>query len=206
MNIPLRVTAALLCILLGFLFFPLFILGGLIIWSIFADVAEAPAQRAQQAELDARANEPVSVEDIRMACDSPAEEAFLDAMVSAHSLQPGPGAIVGKGLRLRSQVAMGNLKIYSTFTAAQYRADFLIDEKLVVEIDGAAYHSSPEAVERDRQRDDDMRRDGYSILRIPAKVVFQDPADAVARVDLARLALLARSYSQSTPPAAPAAG
>jgi very-short-patch-repair endonuclease len=38
----------------------------------------------------------------------------------------------------------------------EYRADFLIDDKLVVEIDGATYYPSPEAVARDRQRESDM--------------------------------------------------
>jgi very-short-patch-repair endonuclease len=81
---------------------------------------------------------------------------------------------------------MGRLNIYSRHASSQYRADFLIDEKLVVEIDGAAYHSSPEAVARDRQRDADMRREGYSILRLPALVVLGNAAEAVRRVEAAR--------------------
>lgn len=176
------------CILLGFLFFPLFFVGGLIIWSVFRDIAEAPARRVELAEINALINAPVSEENIRWNCDSPAETAFLDAMVSAYDLQTGPGGIQGRGLRLRNQVPMGKRNIYSHHVSSQYRADFLIDEKLVVEIDGAAYHSSPEAVAKDRQRDEDMRREGYFILRIPAQVVFQDPAEAVKRVEDARKA------------------
>ncbi len=189
MAILLRVLIAAVCILLGFLFFPLFFVGGLIAWSIYRDIVEAPARRAQQAEIDAQVNAPVGVEEIRWSCDSPAETSFLDAMVSAYALQTGPGAIEGRGLRLRNQVSMGLLRIYSGSASSQYRADFLIDEELVVEIDGVTYHSSPEAVARDSKRDADMRREGYSILRIPAQVVFQDPAEAVKRVEAARAAL-----------------
>lgn len=184
-----RALFAAVCLLLGFLFFPMFFVGGLVAWSIYRDVVEAPARRAQQAVINARINAPVSIEEIRWACDSPAEVAFLDAMVSAYALQTGPGAIEGRGLRLRNQVPMGRLKIFSGYASSQYRADFLIDEKLVVEVDGATYHSSAEAIARDRERDAEMRREGYSILRIPANVVFHDPAEAVKRVEDARLAL-----------------
>lgn len=177
------------CILLGFLFFPLFFVGGLIAWSVYRDIVEAPARRAEQAEVEARINAPVSAENIRWACESPAETAFLDAMVAAYALQTGPGAIEGRGLRLRNQVAMGRLKIYKGYASSQYRADFLIDEKLVVEIDGATYHSSPEAVARDRQRDADIRREGYSIVRIPAQAVFQDSAGVVKRIEDVRMTL-----------------
>lgn len=189
MAIPLRILVAAICILLGFLFFPLFFVGGLIAWSIYRDIVDAPAERAQQTEIDARLNAPVSVEEIRWMCESPAETAFLDAMVSAYALRAGPGAIEGNGLRLRNQVSMGQLRIHSGYASSQYRADFLVDEKLVVEIDGATYHSSPEAITRDRKRDADMKRDGYSVLRIPADLVFLDPAQAVNRVEDARLAL-----------------
>ena len=186
LNIPMRTLTAATCILLGFLFFPLFFVGGLIAWSIYRDIVDAPAHRAQKAEIEARVNAPMSVEEIRGRCESPAETAFLDAMVSAYDLRTGPGSIVGRGLRLRNQFPMGNLRTFSNYVSWQYRADFLVDEKLVVEIDGATYHSSPDAVARDRQRDADMIREGYTVLRIPAQVVFQDPTEAVRRVEDAR--------------------
>lgn len=149
----------------------------------------SPARRAEQAEIEAQINAPVSVEDIRWACESPAETAFLDAMVSAYDLQTGPGAIEGRGLRLRNQISMGRLRIHRNHASSQYRADFLVDEKLVVEIDGATYHSSPEAIARDQQRDVDIRREGYTVLRIPAQVVFQNSVETVKRVEAARTAI-----------------
>ncbi|WP_443018997.1 endonuclease domain-containing protein [Sphingobium sp. MI1205] len=75
---------------------------------------------------------------------------------------------------------MGRLRIYTGHASSQYRADFLVDDKLVVEIDGATYHSSPEAVARDRQRDEDMRREGYTVLG--SRLNHSQKATAAARL------------------------
>lgn len=107
-------------------------------------------------------------------CESPAEVDFVRAMIAAHGLTPFEGSLINGELRLDFQVGEG-----------RYRTDFLVKDWLVVEIDGAAYHSSPEAVARDAVRDRYFEDLGYSVLRIPAKVVFQAPQDAVSRVDKA---------------------
>lgn len=108
-------------------------------------------------------------------------------MASAYNLKTGPGVIIeGQGLRLRNQVSMERLRTYSNYVSSQYRADFLVDENLVLEIDGTTYHPSSETVARGRQRDEGMGREDYSILRILAQVVFQDSAEAVRRVEIAR--------------------
>ena len=187
LNLYFRISATIICFLLGFMFPLLFLLSGMIAWSIYSDIKEAPERALQREEAEKRANAPVSPADIRDYCESPAEEAFLDAMVQAFNLETGPGAIEGGGLRLRNQVGMGQFRIHHRGdTSWQYRADFLVDERLVVEIDGETYHSSPEAVARDQKRDVDLRREGYSILRIPARLVFEAPEEAVNRVRNAR--------------------
>jgi len=104
-------------------------------------------------------------------CESPAEVAFLRAMISACDLRPEKGSLAGDGMRLDLQVE-----------ESRYRVDFLVDRWLVVEIDGAAYHSSPEAVARDQRRDQELEALGYTILRIPARRVFNQPIAAVADV------------------------
>jgi very-short-patch-repair endonuclease len=45
------------------------------------------------------------------------------------------------------------------------RVDFRIGPKLIVEIDGAAYHTDPVAFERDRHRDAVLSALGYRVLR-----------------------------------------
>lgn len=111
----------------------------------------------------------------RRVCESPAEEAFFDAMVSAFDLKPDKGRLFGGGLTLQMQVQV-----------TKYRLDFLIDKELVIEVDGAAWHSSPEAKERDAERDKALTAEGYQVLRIPAKITLYNPEQAIAQVREAR--------------------
>jgi very-short-patch-repair endonuclease len=92
-------------------------------------------------------------------------------MIRHHRLYPADGSLSGSGLRLDFQVKEG-----------PYRVDFLANQWLVIEIDGAAYHSTPEAKKRDKRRDQYFEGLGYTVLRIPAKVVFDTPDDAILRV------------------------
>jgi hypothetical protein len=64
----------------------------------------------------------------------------------------------------------------------RYRLDFFANGWLVIEIDGAAYHSSLDDVARDETRDAYLKSYDYTVLRIPAKVVFSTPLQAVAKV------------------------
>lgn len=104
-------------------------------------------------------------------CESPAETAFLEAMISGYDLKPENGILVAPGFELDMQTEY-----------KPYRLDFLVNKWLVVEVDGAAWHSSLEAVERDGIRDEYLKAKGFAVLRIPAKVVFQTPSEAVAIV------------------------
>ena len=92
-------------------------------------------------------------------------------MIQRYGLLPEHGSLRGSGLKLDLQTQEG-----------RYRVDFMANEWLVIEIDGAAYHSSPEARARDRVRDDYFEELGYSVLRIPAKIVFANPDEAVKKV------------------------
>lgn len=104
-------------------------------------------------------------------CESPAEEQFLQAMVKEFDLYPNKGTLISSGLSMEMQ-----------FTFQNYRFDFVLNGKYIVEIDGATYHSSPEQMERDRIRDEFSVANGYSVLRVPASVVFNNPAEAIRRV------------------------
>lgn len=124
-------------------------------------------------------------------CESPAETAFLEAAVTEYGLVPANGKLKGSGLIFELQVV-----------TAPYRVDFLVEGWLVVEIDGAAYHSSPEAKANDAARDEILQSRGYSVLRIPAKTVFASGAEAVRRVDAA-LSERTRKPAQPTKQVAP---
>lgn len=178
MNIPLRLIAVTFFTLVGFLFPPSLILAAIIAISIYTDTsAPATGEPQRHGKLQKLTDQDsMWVDSFFEVCESPAETAFLKAMITAFNLKPENGFLSGAGVKLQMQVPV-----------SRYRLDFLVDKVLVVEVDGAAYHSSPEAIERDTQRDDFLRGEGFEILRIPAKVTLQNPEEAIERVRLARM-------------------
>lgn len=67
--------------------------------------------------------------------------------------------------------------------------DFLVDGRLIVEVDGFHHHSSKSAFRRDRGRDRTMLSRGIPTLRIPADEVIADPMSAARSVINALAAL-----------------
>jgi very-short-patch-repair endonuclease len=150
------------------LFFVLFAI--LLAYSIYSSRRNAPKEVLPSWLV--ATSETVNWQDLfKGRCESPAETEFLNAIISSYQLIPERGILKGGGLELQLQIPIGH-----------YRADFLVNKHLVVEIDGAAYHSSPEAIEKDRIRDEFLIKSGYVVVRIPAKLVFNSPSDAVQRV------------------------
>ena len=168
-----RAGLALVFFLLGFVFPLSFALAGVIAISVYVDrFVDKPDERRRHAFLfEDRARHVDWQGKLKSACDSPAETAFLVAMIEGFDLKPKDGRLSGGGITLDLQVAV-----------ERYRLDFLVNQRLVVEIDGAAYHSSPEAVAHDRKRDAFLRDEGYEVLRIPAKYPLYIPGEAVDRV------------------------
>ena len=68
--------------------------------------------------------------------------------------------------------------------------DFLVDGRLIVEVDGYRYHKGHDAFRRDRGRDGVMLGRGLPTLRIPAELVIAD-RHAAARLVLDALSSLA---------------
>lgn len=62
----------------------------------------------------------------------------------------------------------------------RYRVDFLVDETLVIECDGAYWHSLPEDREHDRVRDEWLVARGYVVTRLSEQQIKTDCASAVA--------------------------
>lgn len=59
-------------------------------------------------------------------------------------------------IKLRSQVQIGDIG----------RVDFLVGERLVIEVDSRSHHTDPDAFARDRRRDRRLSRLGYIVVRV----------------------------------------
>jgi very-short-patch-repair endonuclease len=77
----------------------------------------------------------------------------------------------GMGVEFRRQVVIGDTFIVD-FVAPRQR--------LVVEVDGRAYHQRRRAA--DARRDRKLARLGYRVLRLDADLVTHDLSEAVARI------------------------
>lgn len=55
----------------------------------------------------------------------------------------------------------------------KYYPDFLLNNNIIVEVDGERWHTSSEAIERDKKRDDDLKQNGYKLYRINAKNIIK---------------------------------
>lgn len=61
------------------------------------------------------------------------------------------------------------------YVIGEYRVDFaFLEDKLVVEADGAAWHSKPAQKLRDAKREKFIRERGWRVLRFTGAQIFQD--------------------------------
>src|SRR6218665_1130614 len=172
-NFKFRLALAIILALGGFAFPLLFLLALLVGWSLTQDLRNPPQEVDAwfTRRWTATADDPNWKTYFFPFCESPAETAFLETIINEYALTPNNGKLRAGGFILDLQVKI-----------SPYRADFLINDWLMVEIDGATYHSSTEAIKRDRERDEFMQARGYSVIRIPASVAFKTPGKAVGRV------------------------
>jgi len=62
----------------------------------------------------------------------------------------------------------------------KYIADFYIPaQNLIIECDGDYWHSLPDVKKRDKQKDKYLRKQGYTVKRLPEKVIKNDKHTAV---------------------------
>jgi very-short-patch-repair endonuclease len=129
-------------------------------------------------------------------CDSEAEIWLLEALILGAELKPDGNVLRGK-ISLQPQAL-----------ALIYRVDFLVNQKLVVEVDGQSYHSDPRAFEADRLRDQELILNGFQPIRFSAKQIFRDSAQAADKVIEAAYNLTGSSIEKEpkSPPISPQPG
>ena len=101
-------------------------------------------------------------------CETPEESIFLTGLLD--------GGIIYELDRFVIQERFYKAKKYV------YRADFIIgykDKKFVVEIDGHHHNWHWKQIEKDEQRDADFNDAGYSVIRIPNKLLRERPQEAI---------------------------
>jgi very-short-patch-repair endonuclease len=65
----------------------------------------------------------------------------------------------------------------------RHEVDFLWrEQRVVVEVDGFAFHSSRSAFERDRRRDVDLSAQGFRVMRVTWRQIVGEPEALVARL------------------------
>lgn len=65
----------------------------------------------------------------------------------------------------------------------RYRVDFiLMDARLIIELDGHNYHSSPEQLKNDSKRQRYLSRAGFTVIRFTGSEIVNDCAECVSEV------------------------
>ncbi len=86
--------------------------------------------------------------------------------------------------RMRQLLKKGRLPLPATnVKIARYEVDMLWrSQRLVVEIDGYAFHSSRGAFERDRARDSDLQALGFRVVRVTWRQIVEEPEALLVRL------------------------
>lgn len=172
MNFAPRVLLIVVLIAAGFILPFLWLGAAIVAFTLYADTRPVEVRTEDGRFPNTTGDDPDWRVQMRKCVESPAEEAFLNIMIDHFDLKPQNRSLQGNGLTLRMQVE-----------ALRYRLDFLVDEALVVEIDGAEWHCSPEAMARDQKRDQELVEAGYTVVRIPAKIALYDHEKAIDLVE-----------------------
>lgn len=105
------------------------------------------------------------IEEQEAVADSPFEEAVFDALIR-------------KGVRVKKQVGCSGYKIDLGVVDKNNPGEFILG----IECDGAAYHSSKTARDRDRLREQVLERLGWNLYRIWSTDWFKSPKQELEKV------------------------
>lgn len=91
------------------------------------------------------------------------------AMLVDPGAESGPESLVSQRLRRRG-VSLRRQVVFPGIG----RVDLLVGERVIVEVDGFAYHSEPQRFESDRRRDAMLTAAGYVVIRLSYRQVMFD--------------------------------
>jgi very-short-patch-repair endonuclease len=120
-------------------------------------------------------------------CDSPIEQIYCLSLFQVPDVWAIPAEFFDS--LLKYQPPTRRIIVFSQFPIRDYRVDFLLvalspeqdPAFLIVECDGRDFHSTPEAIARDRDRQRDLCGWGFRIVRHTGAEIHADPAGVVAK-------------------------
>jgi very-short-patch-repair endonuclease len=72
------------------------------------------------------------------------------------------------------KLAEAEIPFVPQYRIGRYRVDFLLNKWLIVELDGP-HHRTADAALRDKRRDEELKRLGYEVVRLPLDMVSINP-------------------------------
>ena len=119
-------------------------------------------------EVGIDSNSSITLGEFIKLCESEPEQMLLFKLIQLGKLLPRDKTLIGE-FELKQQVNIG-----------RYRTDFLVNNKIIVEIDGKQFHLNDKSFYRDRERDRYMSINGYITLRYAAREIYNN-SDLVAQ-------------------------
>lgn len=102
-------------------------------------------------------------------------------------------ALRDKGWKVQTQIGVSKFRVDLGITNPDHPGRYLAG----VECDGATYHSSPSARDRDRIRHIILENLGWRLVRLWSTDYFQDPEEAIAKIDCRLNEILEEDRSKS---------
>jgi very-short-patch-repair endonuclease len=107
---------------------------------------------------------------MRRWCESPIESRFITSLIASHRF-----VVMGQEGARECKLEGRDIAVVPQYKIGRYRLDFAFffydingrHHSINIECDGKEFHSSPEAIERDRKRDQYMREQGFDVWRYP---------------------------------------
>lgn len=147
--------------------------------------ASAPPEELERAVAEARARRLVTERQVADALDRAGNRAGVAALRAILRHQGGPRLTRSEAERrlLRLIRAAQLPKPASNSRVAGFEVDFMWPEvRLIVEVDGFAYHGHRRAFERDRRRDMLLRDAGYEVIRVTWRQIVDEPLLVIAHI------------------------
>lgn len=85
-------------------------------------------------------------------------------------------------LNIINNILIGSFKVDVQYKIGNYRADFLINNKYIVEVDGRSYHENDNSFHKDRLRDQNLMMKGYITIRFTAAQIYESQESVVNKI------------------------